>query len=140
MVEQGRAPALHISINGQAADFKTHALTLLEEMSAVAQVLDTAHHTTRYHEAIQQQLLKIEHPERTYAAKVLAELAKHNHSFFAFGAAIAKQHRDYFLSQPLSEARLALFEQQAHASLMAQKTIEDNDTLSFDDFLADYIK
>ncbi len=140
MVEQGRAPALQVTINGQAADFKTHALTLLNEMRAVALVLDEAHQTTRYSESIDQQMAKIEHPELTYAAQVLAEMAKHNNSFFAFGAAIAEQHRDYFLSQPLSAERVALFTEQAQESLAAQKAIEDSDTLSFDEFLAEYIK
>ena len=140
MVEQGRAPNLQVTINGQAADFKTHALTLLNEMRAVALVLDEAHQTTRYSESIDQQMAKIEHPELTYAAQVLAEMAKHNNSFFAFGAAIAEQHRDYFLSQPLSAERVALFTEQAQESLAGQKAIEDSDTLSFDEFLAEYIK
>ncbi|MCB1659022.1 MAG: glutamate--cysteine ligase, partial [Pseudomonadales bacterium] len=83
---------------------------------------------------------KIENPELTYAAQVLAQMSKHNNSFFAFGAAIAEQHRDYFLSQSLSAERLAAFELQAQESLAAQKTIEESDTLSFDEFLAEYIK
>ncbi|MCP5175699.1 MAG: glutamate--cysteine ligase [Moraxellaceae bacterium] len=140
MVEQGRAANLHITINGQQANFKDCAVELLEEMQQVAVVLDNAHHTTRYSESISQQMAKIENPELTYAAQVLAQMSKHNNNFFAFGAAIAEQHRDYFLSQSLSAERLAAFELQAQESLAAQKTIEESDTLSFDEFLAEYIK
>ena len=35
-LSKARAPNLQVTINGQAADFKTHALTLLNEMRAVA--------------------------------------------------------------------------------------------------------
>lgn len=139
MVERGRAPQLHITINGESADFKRAALELLSEMQQVAQVLDTAHETTTYSQSISHQIDKIEHPEQTYAAQVLAEMAKYDNNFFAFGNAIAEQHRDYFLSRPLSAERQAFFEQAAQQSLLAQKMIEDSDTLSFDEFLADYI-
>ena len=139
MVERGRAPALKITINGQAADFKSAALELLEEMQQVALVLDNAHQTTQYSASISTQLAKIEQPEQTYAAQVLAEMQKYDNNFFAFGNAIAEQHRDYFLSRPLSAERMAFFEQQAQASHSAQKAIENSDTQSFEDFLADYI-
>jgi glutamate--cysteine ligase len=139
MVEQGRAPNVHITIQGQSVDFKTAALTLLTEMQALATVLDEAHHTTHYSNSIVAQIAKIEQPEQTYAAQVLVEMEKHQNNFFAFGHSIAEQHRDYFLSRPLSAERQAFFSQEAQASHAAQKAIEDSDTLSFDDFLAAYI-
>ncbi|MBK6757067.1 MAG: glutamate--cysteine ligase [Moraxellaceae bacterium] len=140
MVERGRAPALKVTINGQAADFKSAALELLQEMQQVAVVLDNAHQTSQYSASISTQLAKIEQPEQTYAAQVLVEMQKYDNNFFAFGSAIAEQHRDYFLSRPLSAERMAFFEQQAQTSHTAQKAIEDSDTQTFEDFLADYIK
>ncbi|MDO8417961.1 MAG: glutamate--cysteine ligase [Agitococcus sp.] len=139
MVEQGRKPDLHIDMNGADADFKNSALSLMAEMQRVALVLDEAHNTTRYSASIDAQIAKIEHPEQTYAAQVLVEMEKHQNNFFAFGHSIAEQHRDYFLSRPLSAERQDFFNQEAQASHAAQKAIEDSDTLSFDDFLAAYI-
>jgi glutamate--cysteine ligase len=139
MVEQGRKPDLHIDINASATDFKASALSLMAEMQLVALVLDEAHNTTRYSASMTAQIAKIEHPEQTYAAQVLVEMEKHDNNFFAFGNAIAEQHRDYFLSRPLSAERMAFFSQEAQASHIAQKAIEDSDTQPFEDFLADYI-
>jgi glutamate--cysteine ligase len=111
----------------------------MAEMQRVALVLDEAHDTTRYSASIAAQIAKIEHPEQTYAAQVLVEMEKHQNNFFAFGHSIAEKHRDYFLSRPLSAERQAFFNQEAQTSHAAQKTIEDSDTQSFDDFLAAYI-
>jgi glutamate--cysteine ligase len=139
MVEQGRKPDLRIDMSGADADFKNAALGLMTEMQRVALVLDEAHDTTRYSASIAAQIAKIEHPEQTYAAQVLVEMEKHQNNFFAFGHSIAEQHRDYFLSRPLSAERQAFFSQETQTSHAAQKAIEDSDTLSFDDFLAEYI-
>ncbi len=139
MVEQGRAPQLNLTIDGSAADFKQSALSLLAEMEYVARVLDDAHATTLYSASISAQIAKVEHPEQTYAAQVLAAMPNYHNNFLAFGHAIAEQHRDYFLQRPLSAERQAFFEQQAKESHAAQQDIEASDNMNFDDFLAAYI-
>lgn len=137
MVEQGRAPNLHI--DEQGLDFKSSALALLSEMQAIANILDVAHDSQLYSQSMTAQIAKLEHPEQTYAARVLQEMAQYDNNFSAFGNAIAEQHRDYFLSRPLSAERQAFFEQAAQQSVAAQKAIEDSDDVSFDAFLAAYI-
>lgn len=139
MVEQGRAPHLKLTIDGQNNEFSVAALAMLAEMQEVAKTLDNAHDTRRYSESISAQIAKVQHPEQTYAAQALAQMKQHNNSFFAFGHAIAEQHRDFFLDRPLSAERLAEFSQQAAESHLAQKAIEDSDNQSFDEFLAAYI-
>ncbi|MDO8331007.1 MAG: glutamate--cysteine ligase [Fluviicoccus sp.] len=138
MVEFGRKPFLPIRVDEEKVEFHVVAERLLNEMARVAAVLDAAHATDRYSAAIQAQLDKLHHPEQTYAAQVLAEIGRHENSFFAFGKAVAEQHRDYFQRQTLSPEREALFRQQTAESLQAQSDLEAADTLGFDDFLAAY--
>ena len=78
-------------------------------------------------------------PEETPSARMLEKLQSANCSFFEFGLALAKGHRDYFAAiTPLSEERQAQFVQEASDSVLRQKEIEASDDISLDQYLAKY--
>jgi glutamate--cysteine ligase len=52
----------------------------------------------------------------------------------------AAEHRDYFQANPPSVETTAKYKNLAEVSLQRQAEIEASDTLSFDDFLADYYR
>ena len=62
----------------------------------------------------------------------------HGNSFFAFGKAVAEEHRALFRQRTLSPDREALFHRHSAESLQAQAALEASDTMDFDAFLAAY--
>ncbi|RZU47900.1 glutamate-cysteine ligase [Fluviicoccus keumensis] len=138
MVERGREPGLQLLVDEDPVAFADVAGRLLAEMADVAALLDQAHQTRLYSAAILEQQQKLGRPEQTYAARVLDAMKEHGDSFFAFGKAVAEEHRDLFRARNLSPEREALFRQQTADSLQAQADLEAADTLGFDDFLAAY--
>ena len=52
---------------------------------------------------------------------------------------VARSHRDYFAAiTPLAEERCLEFEKEAVRSLERQRQIEENDEISFDEYLDNY--
>jgi glutamate--cysteine ligase len=81
----------------------------------------------------------IDDPDATLSARILAEMEAADTGFFRFAFEIAKNHRDYFASitQP-NKASLEQFRQEAEDSLQRQHEIETADSISLDEYLADY--
>jgi glutamate--cysteine ligase len=71
MVERGREPGLQLRVDEENTGFAEVAGRLLAEMAEIAVLLDQAHQTTLYSDAIREQQLKLAQPEHTYAARVL---------------------------------------------------------------------
>lgn len=140
MVENGRDPNLTLCIDGKETRFRDAATHLMAELKEVAGILDAAHETTSYSLAIEREALKLENPELTYSATILAELKAKDCSFFEFAKATAAEHAQYFRERPLEAAKqkelLALAEQ----SHLDQQKIEAHDNVSFPEFLANYFK
>ena len=58
--------------------------------------------------------------------------------FFHLAMDLAKQHDQQFRERPLTGEELADFQQKTEQSIQQQHDIEAADTISFDDYLADY--
>ncbi len=138
MVERGREPGLQLRVDEENTGFAEVAGRFLAEMAEIAVLLDQAHQTTLYSDAIREQQLKLAQPEQTYAARVLDAMKAHGNSFFAFGKAVAEEHRALFRQRTLSPDREALFHRHSAESLQAQAALEASDTMDFDAFLAAY--
>ena len=108
-------------------------------MSVVAEQIDRHDGDGSFGEAVALMKTKIEDPDKTPSARILAELEREKTGFFRFAFAMAQKHRDYFASitQPNDAAALE-FRQEAEASLKRQQEIEATDTMSLDEYLAHY--
>jgi glutamate--cysteine ligase len=135
MVEQGRNPALQLTVHGREQRFLHMAATLLREMQPVAAMLDAAHGGEDYARALKRETLKLENPAQTYSAAVLAEMKEQDCSFFEFGKKTAEEHARWFRERPLEGGKLQQFRDWATASHREQTAIEAADTESFPDFL-----
>lgn len=141
VVNQGRSDKLLLHI---AAD-KTLPLCewgnqLLDKIEAVADLLDKAHGQQQgnlYRAAVVAQRSKLADASLTPSAQLLAALLK-GQSFAELSLDLARQHRDYFKTQPRSAKIQSDFELQTQGSLQKQRELETSDTVSFDDFLANY--
>ena len=65
--------------------------------------------------------------------------AQHDNSFSAFTLHQSTLARDALIAQPWSDAQQARSVAEAQASLAAQKTIEDADTLPFEEWRQQYM-
>jgi glutamate--cysteine ligase len=86
------------------------------------------------------QSAKIYDVSLTPAARTLKELQGNGESFFEFALRMSQAHKSYFLDlYPPNEQQLSAFRHEAETSLEKQAEIERSDTLSFDEYLANYL-
>jgi len=137
-VKEGRRPDLTLTRDGEEVLLSTWADELLERIRPLARLLDEEHNESGVHEAsLAQQKAKVADPDKTPSARVLAEV-KALGSAAAFGLRQSELHAAYFRDSPLMPAEEAVFEEMAAASLAEQAIVEQQDTGSFDDFVAAY--
>ena len=135
VVNNGRSPLCKILKNGQTLEFKTWAKDLCEAMLPLAKILDTLHATPTYQASLAEQLAKIENPELTPSAKVLAEMKRAKITFAEFTRRQSALWQTTFLDSRLPEKKRLVFEELAADSIVQQHTIEAADTLDFDEYL-----
>jgi glutamate--cysteine ligase len=135
---RGREPGLSLPRCGQDVKLRLWALELLEDMQAVAEVLDGGEQEKAYTESLKPVVAAIDSPENTPSAKVLAEMRAGRESFQAYALRISQRHADYFRARGLEGETALAFRLEAEASLLAQQRTEAGDTLTFEEFLAQY--
>ena len=113
---------------------------LFEEMAQVAKLLDNAFETDCYAKSIERELAKINDSRLTPSAQILALMLEDQQSLSTYSLNKAAEYR-----QQASERDYQFYSEQffiggAIKSHQEQADIEANDTLNFDDFLADYFK
>lgn len=138
VVNQGRQPNLILTINEQSISFIDWAHNLLEAMQPIAQLLDELTGEQPYSASWQKQLDKINHVELTPSAQVLSHLQNQQCSYAEFALQQSRQWHQHFVSQPLASATQQSFIELAKHSLAQQASIEQTDTIGFDDYLANY--
>lgn len=138
VVNQGRDPALQLLQGDKTVTMRSWANELLEQIHVCADLLDRALDTREHMLAISHQRQKLENPELTPSARLLQDMSQTQQSFIRFSQALAEQHRGYFQAHPLATEDQELYRQSSQASLKEQKHLEDNQVLSFDEYLANY--
>lgn len=88
--------------------------------------------------AIAAQRAKLDDPERTPSARVLATMRARGQSFLAFGLEESRAHAAYFRARPLSDAAAREAHALSERSLAEQAELESKDAGSFDAFVAAY--
>jgi glutamate--cysteine ligase len=136
---RGREPGLVLRRNDKPVTLKQWAAQICEAMSGFADALDTTESGTPYRQALQAQLASVNDPERTPSARILAEMRAHGEGYFHFSKRMSLQHQQYFLQVPHDEAQFLAFNETAEKSLAEQQAVEAADSMSFDEFLEDYI-
>jgi glutamate--cysteine ligase len=138
VVIKGRDPELRLSDEGKLKSIKEWGNSIFDEMMPIALLLDKANKTTKYLQVLTQEQEKINHPELTPSAKIIDLLVNQNQSLTDLALSMAQKYRDGLLAQDYKILNEKIFAESVKQSHIDQKNIEDNDTLSFDDFLTDY--
>jgi glutamate--cysteine ligase len=93
-----------------------------------------------YCRALEVQREGIADPERLPSARMLAEMAASDESYFQYAMRMSREHQDFFVHSRLDDERSGLFEEEARRSLTEQQEIEAADTMSFPDYLEKYFR
>ena len=138
---QGRDPDFRLHRDGAEVTLASWADEILDKVGAVAELIDRQDGDGCYAQAVQVQRDLVSEPAATPSARLLEELQNAQCGFFDYAIDIARGHRDYFASiTPLSSDRQKEFEREAARSIAEQLEIEQRDTISLDEYLANYFR
>ena len=138
VVKQGRKPGLILNRGGQPIAMTVFAAELMEGISACASLLDNALADNRYQHSIKIQTEKLSNPELTPSAKLLEQLHQEKHSFHSLALAQSSQHVASLRERGLSAEESAAAAQQAKTSIQAQREIEKQDKISFEEYVRQF--
>jgi glutamate--cysteine ligase len=138
VVKEGRRPGLELARDGQPVELKEWAAALLDNIGALAGLLDRSHGGEAYSQALAAQQAKVADPALTPSAQVLASMAEHQESFAEFSMRQSQAHAEFFRGQALDGEEQARFETLARESLAAQSALEQNEVGDFDLFVGAY--
>ena len=137
IVNHGRQPGLHLLVHNREQPFRPIAHALFDDMQPFAQMLDVAYGGNNYTTTLDSLRTRIDHPENTPSAQVLAAAREHN-GYFKYAMQQSQQHHESLLAQPLDAATLAKFEASVQASLAEQQRLEALPQERFEDYVASY--
>ena len=137
IVNHGRRPDLNLLVHNREQPFRPIAHALFDDMQPFAQMLDAAYGGNNYATTLTSLRTRIDHPESTPSAQVLAAAREHK-GFFKYAMKQSQQHHESLLAQPLDAATLAKFEESVQASLAEQQRLESLPQGPFEDYVASY--
>jgi glutamate--cysteine ligase len=137
-VNRGREPGLTLKRNNSEVLLQDWARELLADIGNAAALLDHSHNTERYQEALGAQLAKVDDPELTPSAQVLAQMKQQSLPFCKFGMQMSDSTLNIFTDSSMAASRADHLTAASAQSLAAQAQIEAQDSVSFDDFLAQW--
>ncbi len=140
VVSRGRSPELTLCDGRGPTTVGESALRLLDRLQGLAGQLDGLAGGDTYRNALTAQRAKVENPELLPSAQVLQAMKTSGLGHRDWGMEMARQHRETLLAEPLEGTALAEFERMSADSLAEQVEMERSDSLSFEDFLAQYLR
>lgn len=134
-VREGRRPGLRLQRRGRSTDLAVWAKELLERIASVAKVLDAGTGASRFVDAVEKQAVKLRSPALLPSSCVMKGIEECDKSFAAFAMRQSQRHAAFFLADPLSGEKQAVFDELARMSSLEQEQIEAADTGTFDDYI-----
>jgi glutamate--cysteine ligase len=140
VTENGRDPALRLCRPGAEIPSGDWGGDLLRECEPVAAALDAAHRGSAYRDALSAAAAALANPALTASARMLREMElHHNNSYFHFVQAQSVLHGRSLLASPLKAEAEARYTRMVEKSIEAQRQIEAQDTLPFENYRQQYL-
>lgn len=137
-VKEGRRPGLTLRRGGVGITLQAWGQELLEQIGAVAGVLDSVSNSDAHASAIETQKRRLQSPELTPSAKVLAALNGSGNSFMEFALQQSRTFAADFRARPLTADEHEDFASLKQSSLEQQEEMERTQSGDFDQFITDY--
>jgi glutamate--cysteine ligase len=136
---EGRDPECRLLRGGGEVALTDWGREILGKVEQIAAAIDQGEDDDCYVLAVRGLGELLDDPTRTPSARLLQEVQDRGESFFQYAISMARSHRDYFASiTEMSEQRHDEFSREAQASVERQRDIEAADSISFEDYLANY--
>lgn len=137
VVDQGRKVNLRLMAPDGEYLFKPWASQQLQQMQAIAYLMDQAMDRPMYQAALQVMSKRLEHVEHTLSARVLTDTVTAGGSW-RFGHALASRYAGQQREQALQAEQQHYFRQIAEQSRQAQAQLEQQNQGDFKTYLAAY--
>jgi len=137
---RGREPGLMLRRRGRDVALRDWAEEICAVLDRICSLLDGGAPDGPYCRALEMQREGIADPERLPSARMLAEMAASDESYFQYAMRLSREHQDFFVRSQLDDARRGQFEDEAERSLTEQREIEAADTLTFPEYLENYFR
>lgn len=138
VVKEGRKPGLTLDRDGQTIGLTQWGHELLDQIAPYAALYDSAVGGTAYTDALAAQRAKLDQPDTTPSARLLAELKDSGLSFHDYSLALSRKHADALRAQPLPADVATAYQQAAAESAAEQLRLEQSDTEDFDTYVTRY--
>ncbi|HAP26939.1 MAG TPA: glutamate--cysteine ligase [Achromobacter sp.] len=138
VVKEGRKPGLTLDRDGQTIGLTQWGHELLDQIAPYAALYDSAVGGTAYADALAAQRAKLDQPDTTPSARLLAELKDSGLSFHDYSLALSRKHADALRAQPLPADVATSYQQAAAESAAEQLRLEQSDTEDFDTYVTRY--
>lgn len=135
----GRDRGLKLQRHGSTVGLNRWAGEILDEMTGLCELLDRDRKDSAYIQALEQQKAVLGDPDLTPSARILAEMHDTQEGFFAFAKRQSGRHQTYFAGLPIDPQQIHFFKEQSRQSWLQQRTLEAQDTLSFEAYLQHYM-
>ncbi|WP_111885118.1 MULTISPECIES: glutamate--cysteine ligase [unclassified Acinetobacter] len=137
VVNRGRAPNAVILQQGQAIPIETWCRTHVAAMQPLAELLDDSYNTNIYTQAMAVMQSRIDEVDETLSARMISDTLEQGGTW-GFGSFMALQHAEVYEQHVLSPEAAAYFAQAAEQSLEKQAQLEQDCTLSFEEYLKNF--
>lgn len=140
VTSEGRKPGLTLQRQGESVSLHTWSLEILARVEKYAALLDARENTKLHSESVSEQTMKVEDSSLCPSARVLKDMRSNHQSWLEFAGKLSSQHKvELTHASDLSNVQKA-FELLAERSHQRAEQVKLSDTVSFDQFLADYVK
>ena len=134
----GRNSELYLKRDNKLILLSEWGHAILDELNPIAGLLDQAHQTNGYTNALSTMAARLQDSRQTLSAMILEQMRMNCESYQHFGMRMAQQHLQDFKAKPRDRNISDRYKDLAQQSLHRQKKIEASDTLTFDQYLAEY--
>lgn len=138
VVTDGRRNNLEIAQNGQPRLMLDWAEELFADMMPLAQYLDSAYATQDYSGSLKQFYLGLLDSSKTFSGKLLNQLLANQQDTSSYTLQLSAMYRQQLLQEPYQYYSEQQFTDAAQQSLQVQQQIEQQDSMSFDQYLEKY--
>lgn len=138
-VNEGRRPNLMLETPSTEKPLQEWGLEIIAELQELAALMDKAAGQSFHVDALNQQAIKFADSSRTPSAQVLSSLEETGLEYGQFTLNQAQLHSKA-LKEPLAREVMNKWQDLANNSWLQQQMIEQSDTLSFDEYLTNYLK
>lgn len=138
MVYEGRDPELMLYYFGKERRARAWGEEIMDALVPIASLLDQQNGGTLYQQSLDNERKKLRDDQRTPAAQVLASMKADNTSFYRFAMNQSIENKAQSMAKDLPEEIEQALKESALESIAKQDSIEKNDSIDFETFLANY--